>query len=227
MCSSSQEILCVGSNGSGAALQPIPCSSQSDNPSTFTPTLAAHFDENLIKHIQGWPSENTEKQVASSTHCRLSNVMLYFLFILTWNQLDWNHKQFYSVIPLSFFFFKLVKPSFLSCQAARLHEDIHNMGSLYMSEICTEMKNLRSLVRVSEIQATLREQRWVYRSSSARTTHVPWSMQVYTIMNTFIYFIPESCFWGSRAKSWTSWRTRTPTWSEDCRRNKSAMDAFK
>lgn len=45
------------------------------------------------------------------------------------------------------------------CQAARLREDIHNMGSLYMSEICTEMKNLRSLVRVCEIQATLREQR--------------------------------------------------------------------
>lgn len=46
------------------------------------------------------------------------------------------------------------------CQAARLREDIHNMGSLYMSEICTEMKNLRSLVRVCEVQATLREQRW-------------------------------------------------------------------
>lgn len=48
---------------------------------------------------------------------------------------------------------------FFFCQAARLREDIHNMGSLYMSEICTEMKNLRSLVRVCEIQATLREQR--------------------------------------------------------------------
>lgn len=44
-------------------------------------------------------------------------------------------------------------------QAARTNEDFHNMGSLYMSEICTEMKNLRSLVRVCEIQATLREQR--------------------------------------------------------------------
>ena len=44
-------------------------------------------------------------------------------------------------------------------QAARLREDFHNMGSLYMSEICTELKNLRSLVRVCEIQATLREQR--------------------------------------------------------------------
>jgi len=33
------------------------------------------------------------------------------------------------------------------------------MGSVHMSEICTELKNLRSLVRVCEIQATLREQR--------------------------------------------------------------------
>ncbi|XP_023277683.1 WW domain-containing adapter protein with coiled-coil-like isoform X2 [Seriola lalandi dorsalis] len=81
---------------------------QTDTPGSFTPTLAAHFDETLIRHIQGWPSENTEKQ------------------------------------------------------AARLHEDIHNMGSLYMSEICTEMKNLRSLVRVCEIQATLREQRILF-----------------------------------------------------------------
>ncbi|XP_034558585.1 WW domain-containing adapter protein with coiled-coil-like isoform X2 [Notolabrus celidotus] len=108
----SQEMLCTGSNLPGAALPHAPSSSASqplsDIPGSFTPTLAAHFDENLIRHIQGWPSENTEKQ------------------------------------------------------AARLHEDIHNMGSLYMSEICTEMKNLRSLVRVCEIQATLREQRILF-----------------------------------------------------------------
>lgn len=106
----SQDILCSGSNISTAAPSHIPSSSQTqaDTQSTFTPTLAAHFDENLIKHIQGWPSENTEKQ------------------------------------------------------AGRLREDIHNMGSLYMSELCTEMKNLRSLVRVCEIQATLREQRVLF-----------------------------------------------------------------
>ncbi|XP_060900299.1 WW domain-containing adapter protein with coiled-coil-like isoform X2 [Labrus mixtus] len=108
----SQELLCLGSTLPGAALPHVPSSSTSqspgDNPGSYTPTLAAHFDENLIRHIQGWPSENTEKQ------------------------------------------------------AARLREDIHNMGSLYMSEICTEMKNLRSLVRVCEIQATLREQRILF-----------------------------------------------------------------
>ncbi|XP_064202345.1 WW domain-containing adapter protein with coiled-coil-like isoform X3 [Anguilla rostrata] len=75
---------------------------------TLTPTLASHFNENLIKHVQGWPAEHMEKQ------------------------------------------------------ASRLREDAHNMGSLYMSEICTELKNLRSLVRVCEIQATLREQRILF-----------------------------------------------------------------
>lgn len=30
---------------------------------SFTPSLAAHFNENLIKHVQGWPAEHVEKQV--------------------------------------------------------------------------------------------------------------------------------------------------------------------
>lgn len=65
--STSQEMPCSGSNTSGAALPHLPSSSsgqpQADAPSSFTPTLAAHFDENLVRHIQGWPSEPTEKQV--------------------------------------------------------------------------------------------------------------------------------------------------------------------
>lgn len=69
-CPDSQEILCTGSNTSGAAMPHAPSSStsqtQADTPGSFTPTLAAHFDENLIRHIQGWPSENTEKQVLSA-----------------------------------------------------------------------------------------------------------------------------------------------------------------
>uniref|UniRef100_A0A667ZGA3 WW domain containing adaptor with coiled-coil n=1 Tax=Myripristis murdjan TaxID=586833 RepID=A0A667ZGA3_9TELE len=112
-CSSSQEILSTGQNHlCGTGLPHVPsCSTsqaQAGTPVSFTPTLATHFDENLIRHVQGWPAEHTEKQ------------------------------------------------------AARLREDIHNMGSLYMSEICTELKNLRSLVRVCEIQATLREQRILF-----------------------------------------------------------------
>ncbi|XP_073705699.1 WW domain containing adaptor with coiled-coil b isoform X3 [Garra rufa] len=96
-----------GSNGSAGINVPASGSTPRTQ-STFTPSLALHFDENLIKHVQGWPAEHVEKQVS------------------------------------------------------RLREDIHNMGTLYMSEICTELKNLRSLVRVCEIQATLREQRILF-----------------------------------------------------------------
>ncbi|XP_055031959.2 WW domain-containing adapter protein with coiled-coil isoform X2 [Misgurnus anguillicaudatus] len=89
-----------GSVTAGSASGRVTCS--------FTPTLAAHFNENLIKHVQGWQAEHVEKQ------------------------------------------------------ASRLREEAHTMGSIYMSENCTELKNLRSLVRVCEIQATLREQRILF-----------------------------------------------------------------
>uniref|UniRef100_A0A8C9FH51 WW domain-containing adapter protein with coiled-coil n=1 Tax=Pavo cristatus TaxID=9049 RepID=A0A8C9FH51_PAVCR len=53
---------------------------------SLTPTLAAHFNENLIKHVQGWPADHAEKQVstlqlhaASSLHWKLlaSNLQDY------------------------------------------------------------------------------------------------------------------------------------------------------
>uniref|UniRef100_A0A3Q3W688 WW domain-containing adapter protein with coiled-coil n=1 Tax=Mola mola TaxID=94237 RepID=A0A3Q3W688_MOLML len=47
-------------------------------------------------------------------------------------------------------------------KASRLREEAHTMGSICLSENCTELKNLRSLVRVCEIQATLREQRILF-----------------------------------------------------------------
>ncbi|XP_019722715.1 WW domain-containing adapter protein with coiled-coil isoform X2 [Hippocampus comes] len=96
-----------GSNAPTSA-SATPTSSTSRPSCSFTPSLAAHFNENLIKHVQGWPAEHAEKQ------------------------------------------------------ASRLREETHTMGSICMSENCTELKNLRSLVRVSEIQATLREQRILF-----------------------------------------------------------------
>lgn len=77
--SSSQDGLCVDSNTPGAALPHVPCSglgqTPADAPGSFTPSLAAHFDDNLIRHIQGWPSENIEKQVKKQT---LLHVVLRF-----------------------------------------------------------------------------------------------------------------------------------------------------
>ncbi|XP_041823493.1 WW domain-containing adapter protein with coiled-coil isoform X2 [Melanotaenia boesemani] len=95
------------SNAPSSASAP-PTTSAARASCSFTPTLAAHFNENLIKHVQGWPAEHVEKQ------------------------------------------------------ASRLREEAHTMGSICMSENCTELKNLRSLVRVCEIQATLREQRILF-----------------------------------------------------------------
>lgn len=45
----------AGSVSAGTATARQACS--------FTPSLAAHFNENLIKHVQGWPAEHVEKQV--------------------------------------------------------------------------------------------------------------------------------------------------------------------
>ncbi|KAM4718053.1 LOW QUALITY PROTEIN: WW domain-containing adapter protein with coiled-coil [Anableps anableps] len=95
------------SNASNSASAP-PNASTARPSCSLTPTLATHFNENLIKHVQGWPAEHAEKQ------------------------------------------------------ASRLREEAHSMGSICMSENCTELKNLRSLVRVCEIQATLREQRILF-----------------------------------------------------------------
>ncbi|XP_069770616.1 WW domain-containing adapter protein with coiled-coil isoform X1 [Narcine bancroftii] len=86
----------------------VPSTTSARSSCSLTPTLVAHFSENLIKHVQGWPADHAEKQ------------------------------------------------------ASRLREEAHNMGSIHISEICTELKNLRSLVRVCEIQATLREQRILF-----------------------------------------------------------------
>ncbi|XP_037241494.1 WW domain-containing adapter protein with coiled-coil isoform X4 [Falco biarmicus] len=96
------------SSTSASNSTPAPQSTSVRPTCSLTPTLAAHFNENLIKHVQGWPADHAEKQ------------------------------------------------------ASRLREEAHNMGSVHMSEICTELKNLRSLVRVCEIQATLREQRILF-----------------------------------------------------------------
>ena len=52
------------SNASNTAV--VPQNSSARPPCSLTPTLAAHFNENLIKHVQGWPADHAEKQVRHS-----------------------------------------------------------------------------------------------------------------------------------------------------------------
>lgn len=127
------------SNAPNSASAP-PTASATRPSCTFTPTLAAHFNENLIKHVHGWPAEHAEKQVCTVTlDHRFSWLQYKIQFLATAIKI----KSVWHVI-----------------KASRLREEAHTMGSICMSENCTELKNLRSLVRVCEIQATLREQRW-------------------------------------------------------------------
>lgn len=100
-------------------------------------------------------------------------------------------------------------------KASRLREEAHTMGSICMSENCTELKNLRSLVRVCEIQATLREQRWeqyLVQSQHSKNT----SIQVQTLKATVVSVSPTGyCFWDSKSKNLKSWRIRILSWSEN------------
>ena len=44
-------------------------------------------------------------------------------------------------------------------QAQKLSEEAHTMGSLQCTRVSAELKTARSIVRLTEIQATLQEQR--------------------------------------------------------------------
>ncbi|XP_028933874.1 WW domain-containing adapter protein with coiled-coil isoform X4 [Ornithorhynchus anatinus] len=133
----------------------VPQNSSARPSCSLTPTLAAHFNENLIKHVQGWPADHAEKQGIAKEHPRPSLK----------EQPRPSHRgkcQSCSRNKDSKQSARCDKCKAFICKASRLREEAHNMGSVHMSEICTELKNLRSLVRVCEIQATLREQRILF-----------------------------------------------------------------
>ncbi|XP_077997657.1 WW domain-containing adapter protein with coiled-coil-like isoform X2 [Glandiceps talaboti] len=80
----------------------------------LSPSLIQYYNEELITHVSGWPSEMIERQ------------------------------------------------------AQRVSEDSHQLGSLTGSQISVDLKFARSLVRVSEIQATLQEQRILFLQQQIR-----------------------------------------------------------
>lgn len=63
-----------GSNSSNPSSAPNSASGSRPS-SSFTPTLAAHFNESLIKHVQGWPADHAEKQVGGHRCFRAENAM--------------------------------------------------------------------------------------------------------------------------------------------------------
>lgn len=69
-------------------------------PTTFSPSLALHFNENLIRHVQSWPSDHVEKQVIMIIICSGLEMSCTILDI------DQNqfHFEFLFFFPLISFF---------------------------------------------------------------------------------------------------------------------------
>lgn len=57
----------------------------------------------------------------------------------------------------------------LEKQAQKLNEEAHIMGSIQCSKVSAELKTARSLVRLTDIQATLQEQRILYLRQQIKT----------------------------------------------------------
>lgn len=52
-------------NSAPSAASAPPTTSAARTSCSLTPSLSSHFNENLIRHVQGWPAEHVEKQVCS------------------------------------------------------------------------------------------------------------------------------------------------------------------
>lgn len=64
------------SSSSASNSTPAPQNTSIRPTCSLTPTLAAHFNENLIKHVQGWPADHAEKQVSTPLLCSLGECIM-------------------------------------------------------------------------------------------------------------------------------------------------------
>lgn len=184
---SSQEILCTGSNVSAMPHTSFVSTiqTQPEVPSSFTPSLAAHFDENLTRHIQGWPSENTEKQVRVPER---------------WS-LQFQSRE------------RVVGVLFSSCTWVYLTRRLGCGRTSTTWAACTCLKSAQKWKTFALwFECVKFRLRWGSRGKEEKQTK-SWRRHSYFSL-TFCFPSTESCSWGSRAKSSTNLRIRTPTWRE-------------
>lgn len=104
---------------------------------SLTPSLANYSRADLIQHVTNWPADLLEKQVRK----------------LYWDFSIGTFCHFCVICKLShwFWYFKGQKCS----------EETHILGDLQCTKISADLKIARSIVRITEIQSTLHEQKWV------------------------------------------------------------------
>lgn len=121
-----------GTSASLSSLQGVVTSSQilrNQGPS-LTPSLANYVRADLIAHVTNWPAEILEKQVI------------------------FTHIFSDSSKQVSIFFF--IKYFF---QAQIASDEANIVGDLQCTKVSAELKSARSVVRITEITATLQEQK--------------------------------------------------------------------
>lgn len=135
--SSLQSLSTLGSLGnlSNTGLQALSRVQPPLTPS-LTPSLANHYREDLTQHVRAFPADILEKQV-----------YMYTCLIRV-------------IVEISGPYLIQNVSTIMAAQAQKLSEEAHTMGSLQCTRVSAELKTARSIVRLTEIQATLQEQRY-------------------------------------------------------------------
>lgn len=98
---------------------------------SLTPSLANFFRADLITHVTNWPADMLEKQVS----------------------VPWKEE----LVCFSHAFTNIVFS--INLQAQKLSEEAHINGDLQCAWVSADLKSARSVVRRTEIIATLYEQK--------------------------------------------------------------------
>lgn len=104
---------------------------------SLTPSLANYFRADLIAHVMNWPAEILEKQVCVPVMTHTFNGSLTFA------------ERFIHSINV-----RCIFP-----QAQISSDEAIIIGDLQCTKVSADLKSARSVVRITEITATLQEQK--------------------------------------------------------------------
>lgn len=115
---------------------------------SITPSLANYVRTDLIAHVMNWPADILEKQVIFT----LVRCIFYFTSV----------SRSYVTIIVNAIAYKLLITTIYCIsvlQAQKSSDDAHIIGNLQCTKVSADLKSARSVVRITEITATLQEQK--------------------------------------------------------------------
>lgn len=159
---------------------------------SLTPSLGNYVRTDLIAHVMNWPADILEKQVRILSHLQtVENRMKKNHFTVkkrngkfwTIPHLRRELSDIHMSTPIIQIPYAKTTNFFILCvvivtinwfcinlaililsQAQKSSEDAHIIGNLQCTKVSADLKSARSVVRITEITATLQEQKWVLHS---------------------------------------------------------------